>query len=104
MQNIIDWISSWMVSQCDGDWEHEYGIKIETLDNPGWLIKIDLTDTELENWDFDGGLVEKNDDDWYTYKVEDKCFTGVGDLFKLEFLLGKFKELVESNGGYEPGC
>jgi hypothetical protein len=38
--SLIKWIQQWYVSQCDGDWEHECGIKITTLDNPGWDIKI----------------------------------------------------------------
>lgn len=35
-ENIFEWLQKWYKSQCDGDWEHEYGIKIETVDNPGW--------------------------------------------------------------------
>ena len=23
-------------NECDGDWEHENQVKIETVDNPGW--------------------------------------------------------------------
>ncbi|WP_203237204.1 Imm53 family immunity protein [Streptomyces gilvosporeus] len=31
-------LTAWYTSQCDGGWEHEYGIRIETLDNPGWSV------------------------------------------------------------------
>ncbi|MEW1657997.1 Imm53 family immunity protein [Streptomyces sp. NPDC093707] len=34
-------LTAWYTSQCDGDREHEYGIRIETLDNPGWSVEID---------------------------------------------------------------
>jgi len=34
-------ISEWYASKCDGDWEHMYGVRIETTDNPGWLAQID---------------------------------------------------------------
>ena len=44
---MIDWLQSWYEKQCNSDWEHNYGIKIETLDNPGWSITVDLVDT---NW------------------------------------------------------
>ena len=47
MPSALERLSSWYSLQCDGDWEHTYGIKIETLDNPGWSVKIDLTDTAL---------------------------------------------------------
>lgn len=45
--NTLEVICNWFSSQCDGDWEHEYGIKIETVDNPGWVITIDITYTSL---------------------------------------------------------
>jgi hypothetical protein len=36
-------------SQLDGDWEHEWSVRIETIDTPGWLVKIDLEETELSS-------------------------------------------------------
>ena len=38
-------LSDWYESNCNDDWEHGYGVKIETLDNPGWLVQIDLFGT-----------------------------------------------------------
>jgi hypothetical protein len=35
MGEILPWLQGWYATQCDGDWEHEYGVSIETLDNPG---------------------------------------------------------------------
>lgn len=78
--NELTQIQDWYFSQCDGDWEHQYGLKIETLDNPGWSLEIDLAETELEQKPFK--LVEKgtgvesveNDPDWYSCKIEDKKF------------------------------
>ncbi|GHB54781.1 hypothetical protein GCM10010331_48120 [Streptomyces xanthochromogenes] len=35
-ENVLDRLQSWYSAQCNGDWEHEWGIKIDTLDNPGW--------------------------------------------------------------------
>ncbi|ASZ09868.1 hypothetical protein CK934_02175 [Chitinophaga sp. MD30] len=97
MGHIISWISNWLSSHCNGDWEHEYGMKIETLDNPGWSVIIDLAFTELDHLDFETDMVETDDADWYVYKVRDKQYVAAGDLTKLELLLEKFKELVESN-------
>jgi len=36
LANVMERIQDWYRRQCDGDWEHSYGVKIETLDNPGW--------------------------------------------------------------------
>jgi hypothetical protein len=41
------WLCEWFANQCDGDWEHEFGISLETLDNPGWSLRIDLPRTAL---------------------------------------------------------
>jgi len=46
---LIEQIQAWYAAQCNGDWEHQYGISIDTLDNPGWCVTIDLTRTSLEN-------------------------------------------------------
>jgi Immunity protein 53 len=47
--NPLELLQQWYVTHCDGGWEHQYGIKIETVDNPGWKVTIDLTDTELQD-------------------------------------------------------
>jgi len=91
---IFKWIENWYLSNCDGDWEHSYGVKITTLDNPGWSVKIDLEGTELEGLIIEYLLVEKSDNDWYGYKIENNVFEGAGDSGKLEFLLEKFRQIV----------
>ena len=35
IMNIISKLQDWYFSKCDEDWEHEFGVKIDTLDNPG---------------------------------------------------------------------
>ena len=52
--DLIKWIEEWYLSNCNNDWEHCYGVKIDNIDNPGWTINIDLIDTPLENKDFKG--------------------------------------------------
>ena len=46
---MINWLQNWYTDQCNGEWEHEYGVNIQTSDNPGWIIDIDLAFTPLEN-------------------------------------------------------
>jgi len=99
MQEILSWIQDWYASQCNGDWEHSYGIEITTIDNPGWFITIDLEDTNLELIDSDSEVFERSETDWYFYKFKNKKFEASGDPEKLEFLLMKFKEVAESESG-----
>ncbi len=44
----ISRLHSWYANQCDGDWEHEFGVRIDTLDNPGWIVSIDVKGTSVE--------------------------------------------------------
>lgn len=92
----INWLQEWYMSNNDGDWEHTYGISICTIDNPGWHIEIDLAETDYDNLKLEYNLIEKSDNDWYAIKIEDKKFHGVGDASKLDFLIGKFKEIIEN--------
>ena len=38
-------LEQWFAARCNGDWEHASGVTIETLDNPGWRLWVDLTGT-----------------------------------------------------------
>lgn len=93
--NMLNWLQNWYSQFCDGDWEHEYGVKIYTIDNPGWVVKIDLAETGFENIELNYKLYEKSDSDWYSISVKDKIFDGAGDPSKLEYLIRKFKSLIE---------
>jgi Immunity protein 53 len=42
--DLIEWLENWYVGRCDGEWEHECGVEIETLDNPGWSLQVDVGD------------------------------------------------------------
>lgn len=92
--NNIEWLSRWYKKECNGDWEHTYGISIQTLDNPGWNVRIDLLDTSFENLEMLPDSKEISESDWYAIKIKDKKFQAAGDPTKLDFLLGKFRELV----------
>lgn len=95
--DILDWIQKWYISNCDGDWEHENIIKIQTIDNPGFVVDINLHFTVFDNISFKTGLVENSEEDWYNIIVEDSHFRGFGDPTKLKFILEEFKRLVEEH-------
>jgi hypothetical protein len=75
MADLLTRIQNWYKTNCDGDWEHSYGFSITTLDNPGWVIRIDLQDTALENLNFSRNYQnEKDEQDWFFIKTEAKVF------------------------------
>ena len=93
--NVLSKVQFWFRSQCDNDWEHSFGITIETSDNPGWLVTIDLEDTEME--DHAMPILEQGTyghEDWVICKIEDKKFRAAGGPLKLDEILSKFLELT----------
>lgn len=94
---IIRWIENWYKQQCDGEWEHDYGVHIYTVDNPGWLINISVMYTTLEDVELDVDNTEKSEDDWFQYRIKDGEYFAAGDPNKLLFLLEKFKEIAEQH-------
>ncbi len=51
--SVLADLRKWYESQCNEDWEHQYGVTIGTLDNPGWTVTIDLVNTDLEGREFE---------------------------------------------------
>ncbi|MFN2468449.1 MAG: immunity 53 family protein [Gaiellaceae bacterium] len=80
----------WFSTQCDGDWEHEFGVRIETLDNPGWTVVIDLSRTPLEHLPFDAVAHERGSNDWIHVTIEESQWRGVGGPANLSELLMLF--------------
>jgi hypothetical protein len=78
MSTELEDLQRWYESQCDGDWEHRYGVAIGTLDNPGWSVKIDLAETELEGRPFTEIDDRAPDRSWMSCKVENGKFLGYG--------------------------
>mgnify|MGYP003630527271 CR=1 FL=1 len=93
--DILDWIQVWFKENCDGDWEHGEVIQITTIDNPGWEVEIDISNTSIATMELDWILNETSKQDWYGVKIADQKFTAAGDIGKLKFLLGLFKEMID---------
>jgi hypothetical protein len=107
IKDELSWLEHWYQEQCDGEWEHACGVTVETLDNPGWLVTIDLRGVEPEavastrvvsvlgeppsemNGN-KGGAV------WMTCKVESGKFIGAGDPSQLRAILAQFKSFIEA--------
>ena len=98
MSSIIQWLQDWTKSQIDGDWEHELGISISMLDNPGWILSADISNygdflTEAKS------LGRDNDVDWIDFEIRVIAKTYVyieifGDISKLNKILYSFKAII----------
>lgn len=94
-ENTLKRLQAWYELQCDGDWEHEYGIKIGNLDNPGWEIEIDLAGTSLEQKPLEAAQEERDDNNWVAYRIEEARFRGFGGPKNLEELLNIFLDWAD---------
>jgi hypothetical protein len=89
-------LQRWYSSQCDGDWEHQLGVEIGTLGNPGWMVKIDLKDTPLEAAGFDDVRDLDDDREWIDCKVVDGKFHGTGGPHMLGAIVEIFVRWAEN--------
>ena len=93
---MIAFLQNWYDKHCNGEWEHTYGIKIETLDNPGWKVDIDLHGTSLESKLFEDLKVEKTEDDWYHCFIHEGVFKGRGGTNNLKDIIAFFQKWSSS--------
>ncbi len=96
--SAIGWLQDWYLSQCNDDWEHQFGIKVETLDNPGWKIEIDLSETELSEASFAPQRIERSANDWISCKVVDDKFQAACGPRNLTETLELFRQWVSVQG------
>jgi hypothetical protein len=83
-------LQSWYAAHTDGDWEHGYGIRIGTLDNPGWRLSVNVADTQLKGRTFARVQVERSETDWIHCWVEADVFEGAGGAHNLRELVETF--------------
>jgi len=102
MDDLI-WLTQWYASQCNDDWEHQYGIKLDTLDNPGWILKINLEETYLESRPFEPQRhnTESPEYDpiakisWWDVRVENKTFRAACGPHDLPIIFSIFRKWGE---------
>ncbi|MFG2719599.1 immunity 53 family protein [Streptomyces sp. NPDC048416] len=93
MMSSLRALQQWYAAACDGDWEHSYGMRIETTDNPGWILSVDLARTNLY-----GRTCEREDQcadgSWISTKSDGIEFVAACDPGSLERAIGYFLEFA----------
>ena len=88
--DVFEKLQNWYSSQCNGEWEHEYGVSIENLDNPGWMVSIDLAETDLEHLPFEEVMDERTETNWIDCKRIESKFRGLGGSHNLVEIVSIF--------------
>lgn len=99
----LTWLTRWYASQCNGSWEHQNGVKLDTLDNPGWILTINLEETDLENRPFElqrnGTEPEAYDPtnvaSWWICRVENKEFIATCGPHDLPAIISIFRDWAD---------
>ena len=93
----LAWLQNWYAKQCNGEWEHANGVRIDTLDNPGWSVKIDLHGTRYSGvQQATIGEDHVSDSDWIVCRIVDGNFDGSGDPQKLLTIVQKFRGWIDN--------
>ena len=93
--SIINWLEKWYESNCNGDWEHTFGVAISTLDNPGWHVQLNVIETTYEDVIFDDVIIERTDNDWvHCKKIEGnvECAGGPKNLGEMLEIIKKWMD------------
>jgi hypothetical protein len=96
LKNNFHWIINWYNSECKGVWEHPFGVRIQTLDNPGWSVAIGIEESELKGKIFEEIRVKRSEKDWIICKVEEGSFEAYCGVNNLVEVLQIFRNWVEN--------
>ena len=98
----LDWLQGWYGAMCDGDWEHQQGIRLTTLDNPGWSLTVDLLATGLDELPpVAYCLSERSEHDWVGFKTDSGQWRGACGPLNLTELIAAFRAWAEPH--LDPG-
>jgi hypothetical protein len=88
MSSTLQRLSDWYAAQCDGDWEHGWGFKIYTIDNPGVAVDINLAETSLTSIPFEERKDKyESETEWMICRRAEGSFEGRGAPCRLEDIL-----------------
>src|SRR5688572_18727386 len=90
MTSELEEIQNWYESQCDEDWEHQFGVRIDTLDNPGWSLEIDVAETSLAHRQFLRVEIRTSEREWLVCEVSEGKFRSFGGPHMLGRMLRAF--------------
>ncbi len=90
-------LERWYASQCNGEWERSYGVWIDSLDNPGWQVRISLRETLRENAILDKVKLDRSNKNWIHYWIDEHVFHIACGPANLSEALGIFVQWFEAD-------
>jgi hypothetical protein len=93
--SLLSWLQAWYMANCDDDWEHQYGVKIQTIGNPGRSVSIELDRTPLDGSDFERVEVICDANNWLLARVEGNTWQFDGGPLNLSEGLYLFRDWAQ---------
>lgn len=97
MGNLL-WLQNWYVKQS---YLSKIEITIQTTENRGWYIRINLSGTKFDKLEDFDEINEKPEYDKYNISLKNALFEARGNFTKLDFLIGRFRELLGESEHYK---
>ena len=98
MSDVLRRLQEWYSANCNGDWEHTYGLTIETLDNPGWALTVDLEDTYLMDAPFETVRIQRDqEENWILCRKDEFKYKGDGGPKNLGEIVQVFLNWAHAN-------
>ena len=99
--DLLSRLQNWYESNCNGNWEHEKGVRIDCIDNPGWSVTIDLQGTSLEGKTMESFHLDEGEKKWIHCEVKNEQFIGFGSPQNLENVLKTFFAFASATSAAE---
>ena len=99
--SALTWLQAWYMLWCDGDWEHGYGVMIESQGMAGWTFSANLAGTALEGQPLRAGEQRRTENDWVTWELKGLSFNVGGGVWNLAEMVDIFREWVQ-RGEFKP--
>jgi Immunity protein 53 len=96
---LVQRLESWYERQCNGEWEHGWGIDIGTFAVPKWHFAVELRDTKLEWHRTKWEEVRVDRDDWHCFRFTSGSYESIGTLASLPRMIGDFLAAADAKDG-----
>lgn len=108
LNDALAYLQQWFLEQCDGEWEEDYGVVLETLNNPGWHLRVPLTDTPLAGRTYDRRLHGHSTERWVDLRSDGTTFDAACGPLALQDVIDGFRAFAvaqpkSSRQSREPG-
>lgn len=90
------WLLQWCYNQPNLK-NNETRVHIDTLDNPGWAITINLKESSMEDKSLEDVTIDNSEHDWLRCYLRDGKFEGPGGNFNLFHVLEIFRAWTKNS-------